>query len=529
MRSHFRACMAWLHTWTGVVFGWLLYLVFLTGTAGYFDTEIDQWMNPGLTIARPGQAQAEYAELALAQLHQRSPEAERWFIVLPVDRNDPLPRIIWRPPAPAAGGSAFLDPATGQPLTLSHSYGGQLLYRMHYELHYMPSAVGIWIVGVAAMGMLVALITGVVVHKKIFTDFFTFRPGKGPRSWLDAHNVLSVTCLPFFLMITYSGLIFFAFTYMPLIAAASYGDTPAGRQAFRAEVFEGGDTYPRAGRPAPLAALGPMLAQAAARWGDGRVNGIDIRQPGDAGARVMLWQGERTPLRRSEIMVFDGVSGELLETRPAVPAGAKAAHDLLLGLHEGLFANLPLRLLYFASGLAGAAMIATGLVLWTTKRRQRAERGGESPHFGLRLVERLNVGTVIGLPIGIACYFWANRLLPETLAGRPAWEAHMLFLGWAAMLLHAASRPRQRLWAEQAAVAALAYLLLPALNAMTSGRHLVASLAQGDAVFAGFDLAMLFIGAAWAAAAFKFRCAACGARAGAERRAESRRTAPASS
>lgn len=34
------------------------------------------------------------------------------------------------------------------------------------------------------------------------------------RSWLDIHNLLSVTALPFHFVITYSGLVFFAFTYM---------------------------------------------------------------------------------------------------------------------------------------------------------------------------------------------------------------------------------------------------------------------------------------------------------------------------
>jgi uncharacterized iron-regulated membrane protein len=513
MQSQFRASMDWLHTWSGIVCGWLLYFIFLTGSIGYFDTEIDQWMNPALRIGQTQHRQAEYTEMALAQLREHASGADRWFIVLPIDRNDLLPRIFWQSPEKpdgqrlvrAVGGAAFLDPASGQMLDLKHSLGGQFLYRLHYNLHYMPLGVALWIVGLGTLGMLVALVTGLVVHRRIFADFFTFRPGKGARSWLDAHNLLSVTALPFFLMISYSGLIFFAFTYMPLIALAHYGDDAAGRQAFNAEVYEGGDTYPRIGQPASLAPLAPMLDQAAARWGADRVNGIDIRHPGDAGARVLLRPGQDSPLRSGEIMVFDGVGGELLEIRPAEAAGVKAVYHMLLGLHEGLFAEATLRLLYFMSGLAGAGMIATGLVLWTVKRRQRIERHGERAHPGLRLVERLNAGTVIGLPVGIAGYFWANRLLPDTLAERAAWEGHVLFIVWAAMLIHAALRPRQRLWTEQAALAATAYLLLPALNALSTGRHLIASLTEGDTVFAGFDCAMLFIGTCWAAVAYKCR------------------------
>ena len=62
---------------------------------------------------------------------------------------------------------------------------------MHYALHYMPYEVAIYIVGVATLFMLLALVTGIVVHKKIFVDFFTLRLGNGQRSWLDSHNSLS--------------------------------------------------------------------------------------------------------------------------------------------------------------------------------------------------------------------------------------------------------------------------------------------------------------------------------------------------
>lgn len=38
--------MAWLHTWTGLIFGWLLFAIFLTGTLSYFKEEITHWMQP---------------------------------------------------------------------------------------------------------------------------------------------------------------------------------------------------------------------------------------------------------------------------------------------------------------------------------------------------------------------------------------------------------------------------------------------------------------------------------------------------
>ena len=46
MKGTFRQAMGWLHTWVGLVVGWILFFMFLTGSAGYFDTEIDRWMQP---------------------------------------------------------------------------------------------------------------------------------------------------------------------------------------------------------------------------------------------------------------------------------------------------------------------------------------------------------------------------------------------------------------------------------------------------------------------------------------------------
>ena len=55
--------------------------------------------------------------------------------------------------------------------------------------------------GAISLCMLVALVSGVVVNKRIFKDFFTFRRGKGQRSWLAAPNACGVLPLPSLFMI----------------------------------------------------------------------------------------------------------------------------------------------------------------------------------------------------------------------------------------------------------------------------------------------------------------------------------------
>jgi uncharacterized iron-regulated membrane protein len=399
----------------------------------------------------------------------------------------------------------LLDSTTGDALIGRATGGGQTLYRMHYALHYLPTDVAYWIVGICSMFMLLAIVTGIVIHKKIFKDFFTFRPQKGQRSWLDMHNLLSVTALPFHFMITYSGLIFFAFTYMPLIVASSYGTGDDAERKFFDELFAESDKVEPANSSANLASLSAMVAIAESRWGENQVRYLDIDNPGDANARVSIGRQLDSPLRASPELIFDGATGELLNDKAAATSAPRTVRDTFLGLHEGLFANNALRWLYFLSGLLGTAMIATGMILWTVKRRPAQLKRAKGPDFGHRLVESLNLGTIVGLPIAIAAYFWANRLLPVDFAARSEWEVHMMFLVWLAILLYPLTRQIMRGWVDLLWLAAAAYSLLPILNAITTDRHLANSLAQGDWLFAGVDLTFLMTGILFAVAAIKLQ------------------------
>lgn len=501
MKEGFRQSMAWFHTWVGLLAGWLLFFTFLTGTLGYVNYEIDRWMKPEKPLSLAPLSPKELLPLALSRLTAQAAEAKFWRISFPGGRmNDEL-EIGWEAsPEPGEEFGKFtretLDPVTGMPIeddAVRKTGGGDLLYSMHYRLHYMPATTAYIIVGVCAMFMLMAIISGIIIHKKIFKDLFTFRPGKGQRSWLDGHNVLSVTALPFHLMITYSGLIYLMFTYMPFGPEIIYGAD--NRDLFFEEAFENTRSdSAKVMSMAKTAPLMPMLVKAEAHWGKGNISTININNPGRANAKVTFFP------RHSEMITqdglgFDGVSGQIVEG-----AGTKYAtqtNEVLIGLHEGLFAGPVLRVLYVLSGLGGTAMIGTGLLLWSTKRRAKLAKSGKS-HFGVAIVDRLNLGTIVGLPIAIAAYFWANRLIPASMEGRADWEAHAMFITWAAMFVYPVWRPLDRAWAEMLVFAAGAYALLPIVNFFTTDRHLGITIAHGDWVLAGFDLTVFAIGLVFA-------------------------------
>ena len=268
-----------------------------------------------------------------------------------------------------------------------------------------------------------------------------------------------------------------------------------------------------------------MYETAERHWGEAPLRVVSVYNPGDRNARIVFTRNHVDAVSNGGRMVFDGATGVLLE-RFDRRTGPMAVNDALLALHEGLFAGPVLRWLYFLSGLLGTAMIGTGLVLWTAKRKARAAAAGPLPP-AIRVVERLNVGTIVGLPIGIAAYFWANRLLPVGIADRAVWEIHVLFIVWLAMLALPWLRPARHAWTDQLGLAAVAYGALPALNAATTDRHLAASIPAGAWEVAGFDLVALAAGLGFAAAAVYLHRHAPATAAGVEANDRPRRAAPA--
>ena len=177
----------------------------------------------------------------------------------------------------------------------------------------MPVVWGRWLAGTAAMFMLVAIISGVITHKKIFVDFFTFRWGKRQRSWLDAHNSLSVFGLPFHFMITYTGLVTLMALYMPWGEQMAF-KTPAERQQLSTELSAFIQPGKASGQKVPLASVADMVRQAQERWGRDNVGRVTAVHPGDAAARVAVARGEAGRVSMSpQYMEFDGATGKPLD------------------------------------------------------------------------------------------------------------------------------------------------------------------------------------------------------------------------
>lgn len=468
MKGSLTQSMSWLHTWCGLLLGWVLFAIFLTGTLAVFDKEISWWMQPELVDrAQPASEAANLAQRWLATHH---PGESNWNISLPSERSPALGVSVGERRR-GGEGTTHLDPLTGDVLEPRETVGGGFFFRFHFTLN-LPRLLGVWVVGFAAMAMLVALISGIIIHKKIFKEFFTFRPAKGQRSWLDAHNASAVLLLPFHLMITYTGLVIFFLIYMPAAVDALYdGD----RQAYFSEAQpaltamrsgNGERTRPALAPEAPLAPLGELVARAEAQFGPGMVGSLAVTHPGRANAEVTVRPvlGHRIELTKGDGIVFNGVTGNMIR-EPEASRTSQLIQRVMAGLHFAQFGGYPMRWLYFLCGLISSGMIATGLVLYTVKQRKQAK----SNLAFLKLVESLNISVIAGLSLACIALLWANRLLPAGLEERQGWELRLFFTVWALSWLHGWFRRPMQAWREQLYLAGLLALGLPLLELATIG------------------------------------------------------------
>lgn len=500
MRKTFTLSMLWLHTWAGLVLGWLLFAIWLAGSICVFWWEIDYWATPE-RHAVPVAERSVLLQSAEAYLQKTAPDAKRWVISLPnPDGRDSVLRLSTG--SILAPSAQFLPDNSGRRIT-THTMGGRFFVDFHWTLNNSPLGPGanpipFFLVGLAGVAFVWMCITGVVVHKRIFKDFFTFRPEAGrQRRWLDFHNVFGVLPLPFHFLIALTGVSFFCFAYLPNAVSTIYKSDSARFQGQLVSRYTPPPALAAAlkapGKPAAMAPIMPMIDRAEAQFGKGLAQTISITNPGRDNAIVEIGRGREGGVNVFNLpsVVFNGVNGQMI--RGLAPRSKTLlGWDFFTSLHFAFFGGAFIRWLYLICGFAGAATIASGLVMFTIKRELKH---GEAGLGSFRwFADRLNVAAVAGPILGSIGYFWAMRLLPAAMAHRTDWEVRSFYIVWAISLAHAFLRKPARAWKEQLVLAGAMCLGLPVLGFLVPTSSLVFTLTHGDVVTASVDLFTAAVG-----------------------------------
>lgn len=529
MLATLRLSMAWLHTWFGLVLGYVLMVCFFFGSLSVFDREIDRWAIPEsrfpaqpmpsfdtvlLPIFRQLLPDADHYANDMARLHdpskgpvppRESLKAEEYWAY--TTHRDPVLRIgaDFGVPNPKVAdghnhvaGSATIDPRSGTLLSADRlKIGSDFFYPMHYSLHLHWKDLGLWIVGLAAMAMLAALVSGLIMHRKIFREFFTFRPNKhAQRSVLDLHNLSGVVALPFHFFFAFTGLVVFASIYLPVSQTVL---RPLAEAHEAADAARTGLPHKPAGVAAPLASVDAMVVEAKRRWQarglPGEVGFLSLHHVGDRNGYVSVFRAgsDRVALVGQGVH-FEAATGRVIREDPP-PTAIGSINEFLTGLHLQHFRHWLLRWLYVLGGLCGCVCIASGFIFFVEKRKKQHAAKGLA---GSRVVNALAVTTVTGMVVATFAILVVNRWLPDDLPAKGLWEERAFWGAWLMAMAHAFWRTapvRQTriapAWREQCWAIAVLALAAVLSNWATTGDHLSKTLGEGYWPVAGMDLSLL--------------------------------------
>ncbi|MBW4700126.1 MAG: PepSY domain-containing protein [Aphanocapsa lilacina HA4352-LM1] len=353
-----------LHQIAGLVFGLILLIIGLTGSAIVFWKPIDRALNP--EMYRPGSAPAASLERLMAAARKAHPNLKPEGVsvqenhVYSVSFTTPEKQYL----------EVAVDPVSYEvraSRVWEHSLVG-VLYRLHYTL--LAGEVGGWITGIAAVALLALGITGVV----LWPGWKKWQAGTKLR-WsansrilsYDLHKLTGITTSVFMVILGLSGA-YFMFNAPFKAAVYALTGTPQTKEPM-STIAAGAPLSP----DTVLAKARPMLAGA-------EFERLRLAvKPTDTVDVFGRFKGEG-PVRERLHIHLDQYSGRVLQ----VEDGRKPnTADFLLGwlatLHFGHYGGLFTQIMYVFVGLAPGGLFLTGFWLWLKKLRQPAAHKARSP------------------------------------------------------------------------------------------------------------------------------------------------------
>ncbi len=443
-----------VHAWSGVVAGLVLYIMFLAGGVTLFHEELAIWQEPlAQSAARAPEALEPMLERALSA--KGSTPADLWFY--PPKHGRGAARLSFED-----GGrwvTAWVDPKTGRLVPERERLAG-FLYSLHFLWHDLT---GDWLyrlAGFLAVALLLALVTGVLIHlKDMVRQFHQFRTQKSRRVlWSDLHKVVGVMGLPFQVMYAYTG----AFIVLAPLLLTTFAGPLFGGDGKRSEAALWGanaDGGAQPGLPSRHLSLDALAARAKLVRPDVTLEYLHLTHHGRDNAVVELVGFDSGTPRARVDLTLQARDGALLTD--AVQAGAGAGtRRWIHGLHFAYFGGPTLRVLFFVLTLAGAATLISGNLVWLARRTK--SRAND-------VLARLTVGVGAGTWVALGALFLASRVLPLDW-GKCCAAEELTFVGALALCIVWACKAREHrvVWWQQFALAAGLFLPVPLLAARWS-------------------------------------------------------------
>ncbi|WP_017216654.1 PepSY-associated TM helix domain-containing protein [Pseudoalteromonas sp. NJ631] len=400
-----------VHTWTGITTGLLLFIGFFAGAITMFASSIDKWATP--PSHQLSQVETTQYDELLRRAFVQYPESQNGIKVSFEEGQSP---ITWYQQGNARGLSLDKQLWHGTlnesgELEAHTSYINELSSLVDY-LHRSAGIVGeighdhagVYVLGIAAILYFVALVSGVIfLLPTLVKSFFALRDKKGAsRFWLDTHNLIGITSLPFHIIIAITVIVFAFHDFLYDGLGKLYGDKPLfGREAPSAVEF----------KVENLPSIEEIMEKAHAYAPEHQIKEITLSRLNSKGPSASiqlvsdehLMRGPNTDFLFMNPYTFEISTSSVMNGDQGIWG---AVVTTLFGLHFGSYGGEFGRWAYFIMGVLGAVLFYTGNLLWLEKRRkQKQSKQSKSS----RVMGKLTIGVAMGSLLGVAAAFAVTK------------------------------------------------------------------------------------------------------------------------
>jgi uncharacterized iron-regulated membrane protein len=372
--SFARSVWVRIHLYLALSVGFLFVLIGLSGSLSVYRDELDELLNPALTVDNP---KGEYLPLDRIMAAVRAAHPDRhgaWVLEMPRSRHGMITAWYEKPYETLGEFYAPLivsvNPYTAE-VVASRFWGrtaATWIYDLHTQLHF--GLFGWNSVGILGLLLIVSAITGLYLWWPGFSRLrrsFTIRHGAGlARFAFDLHRTLGLFSAVILLLLAFTG---FHLAY-PKLLETMLGASDMGHGGDGPEVFS---TAAPNDRPVSLAeavlvarGLFPHaeVRRVVTPAGENGTYRVNLRRPGDANIK-----------HPSTLVWVDRWSGQIREVRnPNRFTSGEAFITRIWPWHTGeAFGGIG-RFLWFCAGLMPLVLYVTGLLHWLHRRGSIQDR-----------------------------------------------------------------------------------------------------------------------------------------------------------
>lgn len=403
-----------LHTWVGISTGILLFICFFAGGLSMFQNYLNEWASPP-TQKLVSIHSNQYNQL-VEKIQEKYPETKKAFTLRFNSPDAQESPVFWEASHIHKERGHFDIDQTSMLATLD--VNGQLIAKQQnvsklgwlveklHETAGIPGMIGndtagVMVMGIVAVLYFLAIMSGLIVLlPTLIKDYFAIRKGKNKkRFWLDTHNVIGITSLPFHIIISVT-VVVFAFHDILYGTLAKVIEKPLFE---RPAITQKNELLSKLDVEKIIKNIQKVVP-------DYRIDSVsfsDLDKPVSASAFVALYHPDRM-MRGSN---FDYITFNPYQVKPystdtlsTEESNISALIRSMFALHLGNYGGTPIRWIYLIFGIGGSYLFYSGNILWIETRLRKQKNPNLAPpqqRKDVMFIANLTVGACLGCMLAV--------------------------------------------------------------------------------------------------------------------------------